>query len=94
MNKIVDTNIKVLTDPRLHPYSLQMDQYCYAVFKEVKARGTGKSRKVSLGYTTDIEKCFQMIKQDAIRDKDYNNLHEYIDEMTIIIDNLNSIQLT
>jgi len=94
MNKEQTTNMKFLTDPKLHPYSFQMDQYCYAVYKEVKAKKSGNRRIITLGYTTGIEKGFQMIKHDALKDEDYKSLHEYIDKMSTIIDNLNSIQLT
>jgi len=94
MNKIEEHNYRVLTDPKLAPYSLQMDQYCYAVLKEVKAKKSGRVRSTTLGYTDDISKSLEIIKQDAMRDENYTSLEEYIDKMATLINKLKSIKLT
>jgi hypothetical protein len=93
MSQKKETNYKVIKDPKLAPYHIQMDQYCYTVFKATEARKTGVVREVAIGYPNSIARCFELILEDTVRDQNYNNLKDYIGEMSSTINRLKSIEL-
>jgi len=93
MSEKKKTNYKVIKDPKLAPYHIQMDQYCYTVFKATAARKTGNLREVALGYPNNIARCFELILEDSVRDQNYESLQTYIEEMSTTINKLKSIEL-
>ena len=73
-----NSSIHTITDQSLEPYYIQFDQYCYTAIKKIKAGNSERVRDQTLGYSSNLERCLDVIAEDSIKDQDYNSLQEFI----------------
>lgn len=79
--------LQTLTDSKLEPFFITVDEYCYTVKEKVisdvnhfKSKGTGKEYEKSLFYFPDLGSALSKIIDLKTGSKDFNSLKEYLNE--------------
>jgi hypothetical protein len=79
--------LQTLTDPKLEPFFITVDEYCYTVKEKVtsnithfKSKGVVKEYEKSLFYFPDLGSALSKIIDLKVGDKDFDSLKEYLNE--------------
>ena len=68
-----------ITDPILENYAIQLDDYCYAVQKNVTPENKGgKVYQKTLGYFSSFEAALKAVVKDMCHQENYNSIDNYI----------------
>lgn len=84
----VKSSIRVIKDPDLEPYFIQLDDYCYAAHKTIIAQESGKEYSQALGFYKNLDTCLKAIAKDQVMARSYDSLKEYINEYRNIVSRL------
>lgn len=83
--------LQTLTDPKLDPFFITVDDYCFTVKEKVipdsthfKAKGKRKEYEKSLFYYPDLGMALSKILDLKVSTKDFNSLEIYLDEYKTI----------
>jgi hypothetical protein len=71
-----------------------MDEYQYCLQKQAGGKNGVKVRWSTYGYYNTIDLCLIKMINDAVKEKNYNSLKEYTEELLTKIATLKEIKLT
>jgi hypothetical protein len=79
--------LQTLTDPKLEPFFITVDEYCYTVKEKItsdithfKSNGVAKEYEKSLFYFPDLGSALSKIIDLKTGSKDFDSLKEYLNE--------------
>lgn len=88
-----ESNAKVITDPLLEPYFIDMDQYCFTVFEKITPENEGgKIYSKSVGHYSNLGSCLDTVIRRKTNNKSYESLRAYLDEFKQITNTLNVLR--
>lgn len=90
MSVTQSSNLKLIKDPLIEPYFIQLDDYCYALHKSITAVESGKEYQQNIGFYSNLANCIKAMAKDESMKKSYNSLREYLDEYNSIVKRLES----
>jgi len=83
--------IRYIKDPKLDPFFIQLDDYCYAVHKMIVSQESGKEYQSTIGFYSNFDSALRAIAKNQMNGKSYESVNEYISEYKEVINKLNSL---
>ena len=93
------SSITVIRDPKIEPYFIGKDAYCYTVYETItpdvrytKNNKPGKEYTKALGHYSSFGNCLKTIARNKVNDKkSYNSIKEYIDMFKQVQEEINNL---
>ena len=79
-----------IKDPVLDPYFIQVDDLNYSAYKTI-IPDSGKSYDSCVGHFKNLSTALERIAEHQVRQKSYDTLKEYIEELKSIKNELKTI---
>jgi len=87
----IPEGIRYIKDPKLEPYFIQLDDYCYAVHKMVVSQESGKEYQTTVGFYTNFDSALKAIGKNQVRSQSYESVKEFLSEYNRILERLETI---
>jgi hypothetical protein len=78
MAKPSKSNLRFIKDPKIEPYYIQLDDYCYIAQKSTYSEA-GHEYQNTLGHYTTLGGCLEAIARDDAKSESYNSLREFVE---------------
>jgi len=80
------SNTTIIRDPKIEPFYISKDAYCYTIFKTVtpdirytEDNKPGKEYSKSLGHYSSFASCLKALAKEKVdNNQSYNSIQEYI----------------
>jgi len=82
--------MRFIKDPLLEPYFIQVDDLNYSAFKKI-IPDSGIPYDSSIGHFSDLAKAIEKIAENKVRQRSYDSIKEYIEELKSIKNELKNI---
>ena len=89
----LESKANYIEDLQLYPYRIKMDQFQYCLEKHLSSRKDGNLRWSALGYYSGISSCLNKMVHDAVKEKSYASLKEYVTALTTKIETLKKLTI-
>ena len=83
--------IRYIKDPKLEPYFIQLDDYCYAVHKMIVSQESGKEYQSTVGFYSNFDAALRAIAKNQVNSKSYESVNEFIIEYKSVLTKLESL---
>ena len=83
--------IRYIKDPKLEPFFIQLDDYCYAVHKMIVSQESGKEYQSTVGFYTNFDSALRAIAKNQVNSKSYESVSEFLTEYKSILKQLESL---
>jgi len=78
MAKPSKSNLRFIKDPKLDPYYIQLDEYCYIAQKSTFSEA-GHEYQNTLGHYTTLGGCLESIARDDAKSTNYKSLTTFVE---------------
>ena len=93
------SSITTIRDPRIEPYFIGKDAYCYTVYQTItpdtrytENNKPGKEYTKALGHYSSFGNCLKTIARNKVNDKkSYDSIHEYIEMFKNVQEEINQL---
>ena len=83
--------IRYIKDPKLEPYFIQLDDYCYAVHKMIVSQESGKEYQSTVGFYSNFDAVLRAYAKNQVNSKSYESVNEFIIEYKSVLTKLESL---
>ncbi len=91
MSKKTKQYTRYIRDPKLEPYIIQLDDYCYAVHKEIIAEESGIPYQQNVGYYANFNQALKAIAKAKTKSNNYDSVNEFLATYEKITNEINSL---
>jgi hypothetical protein len=77
MAKPSKSNLRFIKDPKIEPYYIQLDDYCYIAQKSTYSEA-GHEYQNTIGHYSSLGLCLEAIARDDAKSRSYDSLREFV----------------
>jgi hypothetical protein len=78
MAKPSKSNLRFIKDPKIEPYYIQLDDYCYIAQKSTYSEA-GHEYQNTIGHYSSLGLCLEAIARDDAKSRSYDSLREFVE---------------